>query len=349
LLRPAKLAIFPWLTPVIHQDARQCDPVTGPLQTPGVQGIRLHPPLRGYRLATAPRRKESPLHYEGQIIRPPSEADSILLQVTVGCSHNSCAFCGAYLGERFRIKDESVVFADIDFAARHMPGMRRLFLCDGDAMAMPAPRLERILARVRERLPRVGRVGVYASALSLARKSGAELEALRGLGLSMVYMGLESGDDELLAAMGKKARVADMLAQAAKVRLGGMKLSVTVITGLAGKSGWERHARLTGQALTAMEPDQAAALSLMLVPGTPLWADMEAGRFMPQDARGLVAELREILAHTAMPRGLFLADHASNHLPLKLRLPRDRQHGLDLLDAALAGRAPLKPEHMRGL
>ncbi|WP_243359740.1 B12-binding domain-containing radical SAM protein [Fundidesulfovibrio terrae] len=289
------------------------------------------------------------MHYEGQIIRPPSEGDSILLQVTVGCSHNSCAFCGAYLGERFRIKDEAVVFEDIDFAARHMPGMRRLFLCDGDAMAMPTRRLTRILERIRERLPRVGRMGVYASAMSLAPKSPEELETLRGLGLSMVYMGLESGDDELLAAMGKKARVADMLAQAAKVRQAGMKLSVTVITGLAGASGWERHARLTGEALAAMEPDQAATLSLIAVPGTPLWTDIESGRFVPQDAQALVRELRMLLEHTAMPRGLFLADHASNHVPLKLRLPRDRQYGLDLLDAVIQGRKPLKPEHMRGL
>lgn len=289
------------------------------------------------------------MHYEGQIIRPPSEADSILLQVTVGCSHNSCAFCGAYLGERFRIKDEDMVFADIDFAARHMPGMRRLFLCDGDAMAMPAPRLTRILTRIRERLPHVGRVGVYASAMSLAAKSADDLAALKALGLSMVYMGLESGDDELLAAMGKKVRGEDMLRQARKVRGAGMKLSVTVITGLAGATGWERHARLTGEALTAMEPDHAAALSLMAVPGTPLYDDITSGKFIPQDARGLVLELRTLLEHTHMPRGLFLADHASNHVPLKLRMPRDRQYGLDVLTGAYQGKSPLKPEYKRGL
>lgn len=289
------------------------------------------------------------MQYEGRIIRPPSEADSILLQATVGCSHNSCAFCGAYLGERFRIKDQATVFQDIDFAARYMTRQRRLFLCDGDAVAMPRRRLESILARIRDRLPWLTRVSAYASARCLRGKTPEDLRALKDLGLSMLYMGLESGDDDLLWAMGKNASVADMLGEARKVRQAGMKLSVTVLVGLAGADRWRRHARLTGEALTAMQPDHAAALSLMPVPGTPLWEDISAGRFVPQDARGMVLELRTLLEHTGMDRGLFLADHASNHVPLKLRLPRDKERGLALLDAAMAGERPLKPESARRL
>jgi radical SAM superfamily enzyme YgiQ (UPF0313 family) len=269
--------------------------------------------------------------------------------VTVGCSHNSCAFCGAYLGEPFRIKDEATVFEDIEFAARHMTRQRRLFLCDGDAMTMPLTRLTRILTRIGERLPRLTRIGAYASARGLRGKSVDDLRILREQGLSMAYMGLESGDDTLLRSMGKEAGVADMLEQAAKVRRAGLKLSVTVIVGLAGAGGWQRHARLTGEALTAMQPDHAAALSLMPVPGTPLWKDIEAGAFVPHDALGMVRELRMLLEHTQMTRGLFLADHASNHVPLKLRLPKDKAYGLKLLDAALAGERALKPERARGL
>lgn len=289
------------------------------------------------------------MHYEGNVIRPPSEADSILLQVTVGCSHNRCAFCGAYTGERFRLKDQGMIFGDIDYAARHMPMLRRLFLCDGDAMVMPMERLRAILARIRERLPQVTRVGTYASARSLRAKSPEQLTELRSLGLSTVYMGLESGDDELLARMGKQSSVADILDKARLVREAGMKLSVTVIAGLGGSEGWQRHARLTGEALTAMQPDQAASLSLIPVPGTPLWDWIAAGSFSLPHGLDLVRELRLTLEHTHMERGLFLADHASNHVPLKLRMPRDKARGLALLDAALAGERPIKPERARRL
>ena len=289
------------------------------------------------------------MHYEGNIIRPPSEADSILLQVTVACSHNSCAFCGAYQGEFFRIKDEALVFEDIDFAARHLTRMRRVFLCDGDAMILPQKRLTRILGRIRERLPRVARAGVYANVKSLRGKSLDDLRKLKSLGLSMIHMGLESGDDDLLQSMGKEADVADMLEQAGKVRAAGIKLSVTVIVGLGGTEGWQRHARLTAEALTTMAPDQAAALCLIPVPGTALWDWMREGRFTLPDGLGMVRELRMLLTHTYMNRGLFLANHASNHVPLKLRLPRDKEYGLAVLDAAIQGKLPLKPDSSRRL
>ena len=204
------------------------------------------------------------------IIRPPNEAGSILLQVTLGCSHGKCAFCGAYAGKRFGIKDRETVIADIEFAARHCTGQRRLFLCDGDAMILPQPRLAEILERVRERLPRVTRVGSYANAKSLARKSDAELEALRGLGLGIVYMGLESGDDEILRAMNKNGDSAFIVEQGRRVRRAGLKLNVTVINGLGGVDRSIAHARATAEALNAMDPDQVGALSLMPVPGTPL-------------------------------------------------------------------------------
>lgn len=289
------------------------------------------------------------MRYKGNVIRPPSEAESILLQVTHACSHNRCAFCGAYAGERFSVRDEAEVFEDIDYAAAHLDFIRRVFLLSGDAMILPFARLRSILERIRERLPRVTRVGTYANVKALRAKSPDELKELAGLGLTMVYMGLESGDDALLRAMGKEADVADMLREAAKVRAAGMKLSATVIVGLAGREGSMRHARLTGEALTAMAPDQAAALTLIAVPGTPLHEDILAGRFAPLDPLEMVAELRAMLSHLHAPRGLFLADHASNHVPLKLRLPRDRERGLALLDEALAGQKALKPEWARRL
>ncbi len=289
------------------------------------------------------------MHHEGNIIRPPSEADSILLEVCVGCPRNCCSFCGAYLADRFRVKDEATVFADIDYAARRLTRLRRVFLCGGDALALPFARLERILLRLREAMPRLTRVSSYASAQSIAGKSPQQLDRLRELGLGMLHMGLESGDDAVLARMNKGLTVTDMLEASAKARQAGMKLSVTVIVGLGGEEGWLDHARLTGQALTAMNPDHAAALCLIPVPGTALWQDVQAGRFRLPGAVGMARELREMLAHTDMTRGLFLADHASNYVPLKLRMPRDKQAGLDLLDAALAGEAAFRPERSRRL
>ncbi len=289
------------------------------------------------------------MHYEGDIIRPPNEIDSILLQVATGCPHNRCTFCGAYRDRDFRLKPASMVQADLRWAARHLGRMRRLFLCDGDCLSLSHARLMTLLADVREHLPQVARVGSYASARSLARKSDAELAELRRAGLTHVYMGVESGDDAVLARVGKGCSRDDIIAQGLRVSAAGMKLNVSVIVGLGGVEGGLVHARETGGLLSAMNPDFIGVLSLMLVPGTPLYADHAAGRFALPDAHGLLRELRELLATTSVRSGIFLANHASNHLPLRLRLPRDRERGLALLDQALDGYVALKPEWLRAL
>lgn len=289
------------------------------------------------------------MDHQGRIIRPPSEAGSILLQVTLGCSHNKCAFCGAYDGKRFGIKDAATVSRDIEYAARHYPDQRRLFLCDGDALVLPQKRILAILAEIRERLPWVTRVGTYASAKSLRHKSDAELRALHEAGIGIVYMGLESGDDEILHAMNKNGDAADIVVQGRRARQAGFKLNVTVINGLGGVEHSMRHARKTAEALSAMDPDQIGALSLMLVPGTPLHGVWERGEFVLPDADGMLAEIREMLAGLNLTRGLFLANHASNYLPLKVRLPSGKQAALDMIDQALAGNVRLKPEAYRGL
>lgn len=286
---------------------------------------------------------------QGTVIRPPSEADSVLLQVTLGCSHNRCTFCGAYRDKRFAFKSLEILESDLAFAARHMGRLRRVFLCDGDALIIPQARLTHILTRIREVLPWVTRVGTYANAKSLKRKTDAELAELRELGLGAVYLGLESGDDDVLTAVHKGVTVADMIREGRRARAAGFKLNVTVLLGLAGPEGSERHARLTGDALTAMDPEQVGALTLMLIPGTPLHADWKAGRFVLPGAREMLAELREMLVHTNLTRGLFLADHPSNYLPLKVRLPKGKAEALAAIDAALDGRTPLRPEWQRGL
>lgn len=289
------------------------------------------------------------MQYEGEIIRPPSEIDSILLQVTTGCPHNRCTFCGAYQDKQFRIKDDAVVEADIIWASQHLRKMRRLFLCDGDCLAMPQARLVRLLRSIREHLPWVTRVGSYASAISLARKTDSELAELRAMGLCFVYMGVESGDDALLQRVNKQVGSAELIEQGRRVSQAGMKLNVSVIVGLGGVEDSMRHARETGRVLSAMSPDFIGVLSLMLVPGTPMYDEYCAGRFQLPDAVGLLREIRELLAATELSSGLFLANHASNHLPMRVRLPKDKVEALKHLDAAQGGYIPLKPEYLRGL
>lgn len=289
------------------------------------------------------------MHYDGTIIRPPSEADSILLQVMVGCAHNRCTFCGAYKGQRCRVKPASIVQADIVFAARHCQGQRRLFLCDGDVMALPQKRLLALLGEIRDRLPWVTRVGLYASARSLRGKHLADLMQLHEAGLGIVYMGLETGSDKILDRVAKGVTAETAIRMGRKVKAAGIRLSVTVILGLAGGADAEQPARLTGEALSRMDPDYVGALTLMLVPGTPLYRDWRQGAFELPGPHCMLVELRHLLAATRLSRGLFHANHASNYLPLRVRLPRDKPKALTLIDAALDGEVVLRPDTLRGL
>lgn len=289
------------------------------------------------------------MDYQGIIIRPPSEANSIILQVTVGCSHNKCTFCGTYKGVRFRIKPESVVENDIEFAARYCRRQRRLFLTDGDALILPQKRLHKLLKTIHERLPWVTRVGVYGNAKSIQTKTLEDLVALREQGLGIVYLGLETGDDVTLKKIRKGVRADTIIKMGRRVIEAGIKLSVTVLLGLAGPERSDVHAEATGRALSAMDPDYVGALSLMLLPNTPLERDFEEGRFRLVSPMEMLSELKTMIAHTDLSGGLFYANHASNYLPIKARLPRDKEAAVSLIDQALGGDVPLKPEFMRAL
>jgi radical SAM superfamily enzyme YgiQ (UPF0313 family) len=289
------------------------------------------------------------MHYEGTIIRPPSEANSILLQVTVGCSHNKCSFCGTYAGERFRIKRDEIIMQDIAFAAAYCRRQRRVFLCGGDALIVPQARLVRILQAIRDQLPWVTRVGIYANAKSLHMKSLEDLSELRRLGLGILYLGLESGDDVTLKGIHKGADSAFMTAVGRKARGAGFKLSITVLLGIAGRERSSIHARETGRVLSAIDPDYVGALSLMLIPGTPLYDQWRSHAFSLIEPVEMLAELRTMIAETHLSQGLFHANHASNYLPIRARLPKDKEVILTLIDQALAGKVALKPEFMRAL
>ena len=287
------------------------------------------------------------MHYEGNIIRPPSEANSILLQVTVGCSRNKCTFCGAYRGERFRIKPDSIIMADIAFAAEYCKRQRRVFLCDGDALIIPQKRLLNILVEIEKQLPWVTRVGIYANAKSLKMKTLDELKALKAHGLGIAYMGLETGDDVTLKEINKGAMSEEMIQMGKKARAAGIKLSITVLLGIAGRKRSRIHAEETGRVLSAIDPEYIGALSLMLIPGTPLYDEYESGKFPLLKPDEMLKELKIMIANTDLSRGLFHANHASNYLPIRARLPKEKDATINLIDEALAGKIPLKPEYLR--
>ncbi|MDD5232539.1 MAG: radical SAM protein [Syntrophales bacterium] len=290
------------------------------------------------------------MKYEGDIIRPPSEAGSLLLQVTVGCSHNRCTFCPAYKSKRFRIKSREEIEEDLLEASR-FGTVERVFLCDGDALIIPQERLSAILASVRRHLRGVRRIGVYANAKSILRKSVEDLAQLKELGLGIAYLGVESGSDEVLKETGKGVDSRKMVEAALRVKEAGITLSCTVILGLGGREGSDMHAAETADILTEIDPDYASALTLMLVPGAPLYDKFRKGEFLIPDTFGLIRELGVILSRSRFSDCFFTSNHASNYLPIRAKMPRDRERVLGLISDVIASRdgGRLRPEYLRGL
>ena len=288
------------------------------------------------------------MDYVGQIIRPPSEANSIILQVTVGCSHNKCTFCGAYKEKRFSIKEFSTIAADLDFAARYCQRQHKLFLADGDALIIPYPRLLTIFQEIREKLPWVRRISLYASARSIRCKSVEQLQQLKALGLDRVYLGLESGCDNVLKDVTKGESAASMIEAAKIVNSAGLFLSITVLLGLAGLSGSREHAVKSAEALNLMQPRQIAALTYMPLANTSLGKQFLAGDFVLPGPEDILIELQTLVEHIETA-AQFHANHASNYLPITGRLPRDRHKIIAAIEQAQSDTRQLVPESLRRL
>ncbi|MEA2083801.1 MAG: radical SAM protein [Thermodesulfobacteriota bacterium] len=289
------------------------------------------------------------MHYEGNIIRPPAEALSIILQVTVGCSHNKCTFCGAYKGVEFRIKDQSIIREDLEFARQYCRRQRRIFLTDGDVLILPQKRLVDLFKKIREMVPWVNRISLYGNTKSIKSKTVAQLKELKHLGLDRVYMGLETGHDRILTAIRKGADSKSMIEAGRKVRESGLFLCITVLLGIGGIDLSIVHAEATGEVLTRMVPNQISVLTLILLENTSLYSDYEKGIFHMPDTNGMLEELKALVSNIHADRVQFQSNHASNYLPIKGRLSRDKGYILDLIDQAISGKIGLKPEHMRAL
>lgn len=291
------------------------------------------------------------MNYVGSIYRPPSEAYSLIIQATVGCNHNQCTFCGTYRDKKFYIKKIEEIIEDLEEARNTLGPVERVFLADGDALCIPQARLAEICRRIHEILPSVKRIGIYGNAKNILKKSVEDLEELRSLGLGIIYMGVETGDEELLEKIQKGANFAQLVEAGKRVREAGILLSVTILLGIGGIEFAINHARNTADILSAMDPEYVGALSLMLVPGTPLYNDYQHGKFALPDAFGLIEELRIIIAESNFTNCIFRSNHASNYLSIRASLPKDKSRVLKEIDEVLSSKDKkyLKPEFLRGL
>jgi radical SAM superfamily enzyme YgiQ (UPF0313 family) len=291
------------------------------------------------------------MKYEGMIFRPPSEADSLILQVTVGCSYNRCAFCSAYQGKSFRVKRFEEVKEDIDEISPYGESIRRVFLADGDALIIPQKELVQILQYLKMKVKGLERVGIYANARDILKKEVDELRELKNLGLGMIYLGLESGNPEVLKRIKKNATVDLMVRAAKRVQEAGILLSVTVLLGIGGVELSQAHAADTGKVLSAMDPDFVGALSLMVVPGTPIATDLETGKLVLPTPFGLIQELETMIVNFQCTHCFFASNHASNYLPLRVRMPEEKEEALRRIRDVLRRKDPalLRPEYLRAL
>jgi len=289
------------------------------------------------------------LQYEGTVIRPPNEADSLIIQATLGCSHGKCTFCPAYVDKKFRKRSLDDVFVDIAAAEPVADVVRRVFLADGDALVLGTEHIVAILDRLQETFPLLNRVGIYANAGNVARKSDDELRSLRARKLGIAYLGLESGDDEVLEQVRKGATAAEMVEAVQRLQGAGIKASVIALLGLGGRERSDSHAKRTAEALNQMAPRFLSFLTVMVVPGTALHDQMERGEFVLPEPPELLLELRKMIAGLDLNGTILRSDHASNYLPLEGRLPRDKERLLSELDAALAGDTRLRSELFRAL
>ena len=289
------------------------------------------------------------MRYEGMIYRPPSEAYSLIVQVTIGCSQNRCIFCNMFKEKRFRIRKVEEVLEDLQDARDRYQYVEKIFLADGDALVCKMKDLERILNFIQQNFKECKQVTLYGSPRSILMKKQYELKKLKELGISMIYMGLESGNDEVLAYMKKGVTSQEMIEAANKVKNANIRLSVTAISGLGGRRLWREHAKDTGLVLSQMKPDYVGLLTLMIEEDLPLYDKIRTGEFEVLNPYDILIETKEMLKYMDCPECIFRSNHASNYVNLRGTLNDDKEAMIQTLDEAIKGNIHLKSEWMRAL
>jgi len=290
------------------------------------------------------------MRYEGSIYRPPSEAYSLLIQVTIGCTHNKCTFCSMFKEKKFRVRDLNEVLEDLAKAREVYRRVDRIFLCDGDALALSNRRLLPILNFIKENFPECQRVTVYGRATDALNKTDEEMRELYEAGITMVYLGAESGSDKVLKDINKGETRQQLIDGVKKIEACGMKASVTFISGLAGRDGWEDHAIQTGTMISEMNPSYVGLLTLMVDPSVPMAKDIESGKLKLLTAEEVMAETLLMLKHANVDKKcVFRSNHASNYVSLRGNLPEDKEKMMALVRRAMENHDMFKDERFRAL
>lgn len=274
--------------------------------------------------------------YEEPLFRPPCEAGSLIIQVTLGCPHNACTFCSMYKMKKYRVRGEEEVRADLRRARLLYPRVPSIFLADGNTVAMNSDKLAGIIAYARDLFPEAQRVSSYGGARFLKGKSPEALKKLKEAGLDIIYLGLESGDDEILRLVNKGVDSQGMVEAARRVKEAGIALSAYVLLGLGGEERWEQHARNTALVLNRMRPDFIRPRTFYPVPGSELWEEIARGEFVEASGETVMRELRLMLGTLDVEGAHFLSDHVSNYVPVYGTLNRDREEMIAAIDRALA-------------
>ncbi|MGV8981378.1 radical SAM protein [Clostridium sp.] len=289
------------------------------------------------------------MRYEGVVYRPPSEAKSLIVQVTIGCSHNGCSFCGMYKEKKFRIRDLKDIMEDLECAKLTYGIVKKVFLADGDALVLETSKLKSILLKIRELFPECARVGIYATPKDILRKSIEELKELKDLGIGIVYLGVESGSNEILKCINKGVTTGEMIMAGRKVKESGIKLSTTLISGIGGRSKTSEHAIESAKLISAINPDYVGFLTLMLESGTPIYEEVQKSIFHMLTPEQIMYEIREFLENVEVSNCIFRSNHASNYISLSGTLPQDKNQLLRDIDFAMKGEYRYKKEEHRRL
>lgn len=290
------------------------------------------------------------MRYEGTVYRPPSEASSLIIQLTIGCARNTCTFCAMYKDKNFRVRDLQEVVEDLEMARKYYARIkvRRIFLADGDALIVKTADLLYILSKCKEYFPEVERISVYGAPKDIIHKTPEELKQLKEAGLDMVYMGLESGDDEVLKEVKKGVTSAEMIEAGQKVRAAGMILSMTIISGLGGKKRMREHALNSARVISAIKPEFVGFLTLLLESGTPMYEQYRAGKLDLLSPEEVLDETQLFIENVDAEGTVFRANHASNYIPLAGTLNAEKQKILEQIKRSKE-QSSYRPETFRAL
>lgn len=289
------------------------------------------------------------MRYEGTVYRPPSEAYSLIVQITIGCSHNQCTFCSMYKDKKFRKRKVNEIIEDLKEARKTYRQVRRIFLADGNALALKTEYLKEILLSIRELFPECERVGIYSAPKDILRKPIEDLKELKELGLGIAYLGVESGSDDILNKIKKGVSSEEMMEAGKKMVSSGIKLSVTLISGLGGKKKWKEHAIESAKVINEINPHYLGLLTLLLNSETEMYAEVKSGELELLNPKEVMEETKLLVNNLNLTNCIFRSNHASNYVPLEGTLSNDKDKILRQIDEALKEEYDYKDEYFRRL